>query len=413
MILDPAGAVLWFKPLPTDTFATNLRVQEYGGRPVLTWWQGDISIHGFGVGEDIIYSSSYTEAGRVRGGNGHRPDLHDFFLTGDGRALVTSYFPMLCNLSAHGGSASAAVTDGVMQEIDVRTGLVMYEWTSLDHVAVSESYASPSRSNTSFPYDFFHINSIAFERDGSLLISARNTWTVYDLDPATGRIRWQLGGKHSSFQVASSTRTAWQHDPRELPDGSISIFDNGSSPTVHPQSRVVVISLNPQTGTATLQEQLTHSPGLVVESQGNAQALGNGDWFVGWGQEPYFSELGPSGQQLFDAHFPAHTQSYRSYRMPWSATPAHSPALAFAPGGSGAGTVYASWNGATQVASWRLLAGGSPSSLHAILTMPRSGFETALTVPAGTVGPYVEAQALDAAGHPLSSSAALEEAALR
>ncbi len=176
---------------------------------------------------------------------------------------------------------------------------------------------------------------------------------------------------------------------------------------------MVVLSLDPQTGTATLQSQLTHSPGLVAESQGNAQLLANGDWFVGWGQEPFFSELSPSGQQLFDAHFPAHTQSYRSFRLSWSGTPVHPPALAFAPGGSGAGTVYASWNGATRVASWRLEAGGAPGSLHPILTVPRSGFETALTVPAGTIGPYIAAQALDAAGHALSSSAAVEEAALR
>ncbi len=413
MILDPAGAMLWFKPLPSGTFATNLRVQEYAGKQVLTWWQGDVTIHGFGVGEDVIYSSAYTEAGRVRGGNGHRPDLHDFFLAPNGAALVTSYFPVLCDLSAYGGSSSAALTDGVMQEIDVRTGLVMYEWTSLDHVGIPESYASPKRSNPSFPYDFFHINSIAVDRDGSLLISARNTWTVYDLNPATGQIRWRLGGKHSSFGGASSTRTAWQHDPQELPDGSISIFDNGSSPTVHPQSRVIVLSLNPQTGTATLDAQLTHTPGLVVESQGNAQALANGDWFVGWGQEPFFSELSPSGQELFDAHFPPHTQSYRSFRTPWTGSPANAPALAFASGGSGAGTAYASWNGATQVASWRLLAGGSPSALHAILTVPRSGFETPMTVPAGTIGPYVAVQALEAGGHALSRSAPVAEAALR
>jgi hypothetical protein len=413
MILDPSGAMLWFKPLPRDVFATNLRVQEYAGKPVLTWWQGDISIHGFGVGEDVIYSSSYTEAGRVRGGNGHQPDLHDFFLARNGTALVTSYFPVLCNLSAYGGSSYAGLTDGVMQEIDVRTGLVMYEWTSLDHVAVSESYSSAHDSSTGFPFDFFHINSLDVERDGSVLISARNTWTVYDLDPVTGKIRWQLGGKHSSFGGAAPTRTAWQHDPRELPDGAISIFDNGSSPTVHPQSRVVVISLNPQTGTATLETQLTHTPGLVVESQGNAEALPNGDWFVGWGQEPFFSELSPSGQELLDAHFPAHTQSYRSFRMPWTGAPVHAPALAFVAGGAGAGTVYASWNGDTQVASWRLLAGGSAGALHAILTVPRSGFETAIAVPAGTIGPYIAAQALDAAGQPLSSSSPVEEAALR
>ena len=415
MILDPSGGLLWFKPLPRYVSATNFRVQEYRGAPVLTWWQGDISIHGFGVGEDVIFSSSYTDVANIRGGNGHRPDLHDFLLTSQGTALVTSYFPVLCNLSAYGGSSHTALTDGLMQEIDVRTGLVMYEWTSLDHVGIGESYSSARSASTAFPYDFFHINSINLERDGSLLISARNTWTVYDVQPQTGQIAWRLGGKRSSFKGAPSTRTAWQHDPQELPDGSISIFDNGSSPTVEPQSRALVVSLNRQTATVTLEGQLTHTPRLVVESQGNAQLLSNGDWFLGWGQEPYFSELSPGGQQLFDAHFPPHTQSYRSFRLPWSGAPAHSPALAFAPGGAGAGTVYASWNGATGVGSWRLLAGRSRAAgaLHPILSAPRSGFETALTVPAGTKGPYLAVQALDAAGRPLAASAAIEEAALR
>ncbi len=409
MILGPSGGLLWFKPLSRYTSATNLRVQQYAGQPVLTWWQGDISIHGFGTGEDVIYSSAYAQLASVRGGNGHPPDLHDFVLTGQGTALVTSYFPVLCDLSAYGGAADGGLTDGLMQEVDVRTGLVMYEWTSLDHVPVSDSYNSLVHSSTRFPYDYFHINSINLDRDGSLMISARNTWTVYDLNAATGQIDWQLGGKHSSFKGASSTRTAYQHDPRELPDGAISIFDNGSSPTVHPQSRAIVLSLNPQTGTATLVSQLTHTPGLVSESQGDAQLLANGDWFIGWGQEPFFSELSPSGQDLFDAHFPPHTQSYRSLRLPWSGVPEHVPALAYA-----GGSDYASWNGATGVASWRLLAGGSSSvrSLHAILTVARSGFETALKVPGGTVGPYVAVQALDASGRVLASSAAVQAAGL-
>ncbi len=408
MILDPSGGLLWFKPLPRYTSATNLRVQGYEGHPALTWWQGDVSIHGFGTGEDVIYSGAYTELASVRGGNGHRPDLHDFELTGQGTALVTSYFPVLCDLSAYGGSSDGGVTDGVMQEIDVRTGLVMYEWTSLDHVPVSDSYSSPAHSSTHFPYDFFHINSINVDRDGTILISARNTWTAYEVNPATGQIEWELGGRHSSFNGASSTRTAYQHDLRELPDGTISIFDNGASPAVHPQSRAIVLSLNRQTGTATLVSQFTHTPALVSESQGNAELLANGDWFVGWGQEPFLSELSPAGQQLFDAHFPPHTQSYRSLRLPWTGRPEHVPALTYS-----AGTVYASWNGATGVASWRLLAGGSPSSLHAILTAPRSGFETALKVPGGTIGPYLAAQALDATGRVLASSAAVQAAGLR
>jgi hypothetical protein len=415
MILDANGGLLWFKALPRDTSATNFRVQEYAGHPVLTWWEGDVSIHGFGIGEDVIYGSNYTDIANVRGGNGHRPDLHDFQLTPRGTALVTSYFPVLCNLSSYGGSSYGAVTDGVMQEIDVRTGLVIYEWTSLDHVGIVESYEPVSHSSTQFPYDFFHINSINVDRDGSLLISARNTWTIYDLAPATGQIAWRLGGKQSSFKGAGATRTAWQHDPRELSAGTISLFDNGSSPTVHPQSRAIVLSVNPQARTVTLVAQLTHTPALVAESQGNTQALPNGDWFVGWGQEPFFSEFSPSGAQIFDAHFPAHTQSYRSFRLPWSGTPAHVPAFVFQTGGAGAGTAYATWNGATGVASWRLLAGGSssPGSLHAIATVARAGFETGLTVPAGTIGPWVAVQALDGAGRVLATSQAAEEPALR
>jgi hypothetical protein len=409
MILEPSGGLLWFKPLPANSEATNLEVQEYAGKPVLTWWQGDISVHGFGLGEDVIADDTYTDIAHVRAGNGLQADLHEFQLTPQGTALITAYDPILCNLSAVGGPAYGGVTDSVFQEIDVRTGLVMFEWTSIDHVALSESYEPADRSSTAYPYDFFHLNSISVDRDGSLLISSRNTWTVYKLAVPSGQILWRLGGRHSNFKMGPGTGTAWQHDPRELPNGSISLFDNGDSPKQHDQSRAIVVNLNQATGTATLAARLTHTPPLLVESQGNTQSLANGDWFVGWGQEPYFSEFGPEGKLLFDAHFPPHEESYRAFRFEWAGTPAHPPTFAFQPAGGGAGTVYASWNGATLVASWRVLAGSSPSSLSAVAVVPRSGFETAISVPAGTVGPYVQVQALGAAGQVLGSSAAVSE----
>ena len=190
------------------------------------------------------------------------------------------------------------------------------------------------------------------------------------------------------------------------------MFDNGDSPKAHSQSRGIVVSVNQQTGAATLLTRLTHTPALLVESQGNLQALANGDWFVGWGQEPYFSEFGPEGNLLFDAHFPPHDESYRAFRFEWTGTPAHPPTFAFQPASAGAGTVYASWNGATLVASWQVLAGASPASLSSVALAPRSGFETAISVPAGTVGPYAEVQALGVGGQVLGSSAAVSETGL-
>jgi len=412
MILDPSGALVWFKPLPANTAATNLEVQEYAGKPVLTWWQGDISVHGFGLGEDVIADGTYTDIAHVRAGNGLKADLHEFQLTPQGTALLTAYNPILCNLSSVGGPAYAGLTNAVFQEIDVQTGLVMYEWTSVDHVGLSETYERATSSTTASPLDFFHLNSIDLDQDGSLLISARNTWTVYKLDPRSGQILWRLGGKHSSFKIGPGAGTAWQHDPRELPGGAISVFDNGASPTVHSQSRGAVVNIDPQTGTATLVSQFTHAPPLIAESEGNVQALANGDWFLGWGQEPFFSELNAEGKTLFEAHFPVHERSYRDFRFAWTGTPAHAPAFAFQPAGAGPAVVYASWNGATLVASWRVLAGASPASLTTVAQVPRSGFETAIPVPAGTTGPDVAVQALDVAGGVLGVSAVAAESGL-
>lgn len=405
-IVEPDGALVWFDPLPRDTFATDFQVQQYRGQPVLTWWQGDISIHGFGLGEGLIDNGAYTTVAHVRAGNGLRADLHEFQLTPQGTALITAYDPIHCNLSSVGGPADGAVTDGTFQEIDVKTGLVMYEWRSIDHVAIDESYERSNNTSTADPFDYFHINSINLDQDGSLLVSARNTWTVYRLNSATGQIEWRLGGKHSSFKEPTDTRTAYQHDPRELPDGEISIFDNGASPNVHGQSRGVIVNIDSQNASAELLQQFKHTPPLVADSQGDLQTLGNGNWFVGWGQVPELSEFSAEGKLLLDAHFPAYDQDYRAFSFQWSGTPTHRPAYAFvAAAGPAAGTVYASWNGATGVAQWRVLAGSSSHSLTAVTQVARTGFETAIALPAGMHGPYVAVQALGASGQVLGASA--------
>src|SRR5262249_27351209 len=206
-------------------------------------------------------------------------------------ALITAYDPIYCNLRSVGGPRNGAVMDARLQEIDVRTGLVRFEWTSLDHVPISESYAPARGSTPSWPFDFFHINSIDPAPDGSLLVSARNTWTVYDVDGSSGRIAWRLGGKHTSFRMGPGASSAWQHDPRELADGKLSILDNGASPKVHQQSRGIVIRLDAERHSATLVRQLSGPTPVVAESQGSMQALANGDWVLSWVQVGGFPEL--------------------------------------------------------------------------------------------------------------------------
>jgi hypothetical protein len=274
-------------------------------------------------------------------------------------------------------------------------------------VPLSDSYASGKHSSQTTPFDYFHINSIDVQQDGDLLVDARNTWAAYDIDAHTGRVRWQLDGKHSSFAMGPGTRTAWQHDARRQPDGTITFFDNGATPAVHPQSRAIAVRLDTQHMKATLVRDDRHpAKPLVAGSQGNVQQLANGAWIVGWGEVPYISEYSASGQLLLDAHLPAAYQSYRAYRLPWSAHPTDAPALVAVRARAHVGaTVYASWNGATEVASWRVLGGASPASLTPAGGAPKSGFETAIALPRAAIGSYVQVQALDASGAVIGVSA--------
>ena len=216
--------------------------------------------------------------------------------------------------------------------------------------------------------------------------------------------------------MGSGTLTAFQHDATLLPNGLISVFDNGGVPIVHPQSRGILVSLNQQTSTETLVAEYEH-PGSALKagSQGNVQLLPSGNLFIGWGAEPWFSEFNSSGQLLFDARMPPGDQSYRAYRFPWTGTPSGPPSIAAsASSAKGPVTVYASWNGATEVASWRVFGGAGPTAaqpLAGVASGARSGFETAIATP----GPeaYVQVQALSSSGAVLGTSVSIRRGAGR
>ena len=401
MILNSQGGLVWFKPVQPPDIAANLQVQKYRGKPVLTWWQG-YSGAGVGAGADYIYDSSYRQVAVVRAGNGLSADLHEFRITRQGTALVTAFYPVLLDASALHGSTQQVVLDSVIQEIDIKTGLVLYQWDSLDHVPLADTYETMPKSANG-PFDYFHINSVQLQANGDLLISARNTWAAYDVDHETGAIVWTLGGKNSSYKLSSRAGFAFQHDVRLHTDADpvVTLFDDGGGPPrVHAQSRAITVRLDSSGKKATLVSEEEHSPTLAAAFEGNVQALANGDQFVGWGQQPYFSEYDSRGQMVFDARFVDTNSSYRAYRFAWTGTPSDPPAVAATSSGSTT-DVYVSWNGATQVASWRVLAGSSSNSLSAVVTSTKQGFESQIAIASQ---PYVAVQALDAAGHTLGTS---------
>jgi Arylsulfotransferase (ASST) len=397
LIIGENGQPIWFKPLPGGRRATDFRVQQYAGRPVLTWWEG-IATGGRGAGEGVIADESYHVIARVKAGNGERMDLHEFTLTPRGTALILAYRDRSRDLRAWGGPKDGEVTDGIVQEVDVATGAVLFQWHAMGAVRLDESY-KPARGREA--WDAFHLNSVDEDADGNLIVSARHTRAVYKIDRATGRIVWRLGGKRSSFQMGRGTHFALQHDARAEADGTIRIFDN-SSRKLRVRSRAIWIRLDTAARTATLVRERHHPDHVLAGTQGDVQVLPNGDTFLGWGSQGRVSELGPDGRLLLDLRLPHRWDTYRAYRAPWVGRPTTAPAVDAETRQDGGTTVYASWNGATEVAAWQVLVGDTAGAMQVAATVPRSGFETRVRLP--DLAPEVAVRALDAGGAVLGQS---------
>jgi hypothetical protein len=255
----------------------------------------------------VILNRNYQQIATVKAGNGLDMGLHEFLVTPQGDAYIFAPSPV------HLPGVGKPTVDSVVQEIDIKTGLVLFEWHALDHIPLSASYFTPRSPGHIF--DPYHANSIALAPDGNLLVSMRNTSAVCQIDHQTGQLLWTLGGKRSSFQMGAGTSTWGQHDALLQCDGTLTIFDDGAGPPrVHPYSRAIHESIDTADMTIKLLRSYAHSPQLSANFEGSAQLFRDGDTFVDWGQQPYLSEDNAAGQQILDAHFDALSGSYRAYR---------------------------------------------------------------------------------------------------
>ena len=403
MIADNEGEPVWFQPMESG-LANDFRVQEYKGEQVLTWWQGR-SIRGYGIGEMKILDSSYQEVATVAMGNGYGADLHDCVITPEGTALLMAYHQVRRDLSPFGGPKRGTVTDSIVQEVDIETGLVLFEWHSYGNAGLDETDRELT-DDPKDPYDYFHVNAVEVDSDGNLLVTARRPSAVYKIDRETGAIIWRLGGKESDFGLGEGVEFIKQHDARRHPDGTISIFDNRSQPPDGETSRGILLEVDEDAMAVELVRAFEHPEGIYSRSQGGVHMQPNGNALVGWGSDPHLTEFSAEGDVLFDAQLPPGFNSYRAYRFEWTGRPQDDPAIAAERTGDGELTVHASWNGATEVASWEVLAGPGADSLEPVETADRDGFETEIEVVSEE--PFVAVRALDAVGEELGASEAIE-----
>lgn len=420
LILNNKLQPVWFNPVATNVVSADLQQATYQGKPVLLWWQGVITNTGATrSGEVVVVDQHYRKIATLTAQSPWIISLHDAVISA-GNIWVTVYRNVPDqNLAAYGGSPTGTVYDAGVQEYNLKTGTLMYTWDALNpggtpNIPLFDSeQPAPGLTAPGGAWDAYHVNSVQVLPGNEILVSMRNTWAAYLIDTTTSKIVWALGGKPSadSFTIPSDARFAWQHDVQLLSGNQVSVFNDDCCKLVGPgkfagpdgPSQGMVLRLNMASHTVSLVAAYPHAPPRDAAFLGSMQVLPNGAALVGWGSLPYLSEYSKSGKLLLDAVWPGPDQSYRAlYTGSWIGTPYYPPSGAVRKS-HGNQTAYASWDGATQVAAWQVLAGPSAKRLRLVGTARTNGFETAIALKKGAYKVY-EVRALNAKRHVIGVS---------
>ncbi|THV53352.1 hypothetical protein BGAL_0053g00200 [Botrytis galanthina] len=403
---------------PTWHGGSDTKLQFYNGKPYLTFWSG-IDFQGHGSGGGVMLNSSYDKVYNISvnslaGG----ADGHEFQLTGDGGAMMNNYHTTIADCRPVGGPNGGKVLTGSFQEVDIQTGWVRHTWNALDHFGLNESFTT--YVDEEWGWDWFHMNSLQKTREGHYLISSRHLRMIAYINGTDGSKIWQVGGHNNDFTDLSggnATNFAFQHHARFVNDDltEITFFDNHNmyinSPTPNCTtdcSRGMKIKLNYHNMTAKLVHQFYHPKSVQAWAEGGIHALDNGNFLVGYGVVPSFAEFTETGEVAMEIQTrPWYVASgrgtdlYRVYKFDWVAQPSWKPVMVEV-----GQILYISWNGATEVESWALYGGSSPTTMHHLLTMPKTGFETG--VRPSNSSAFYQAIALDKDGNELDSTEILE-----
>ncbi|KAH6660662.1 ASST-domain-containing protein [Truncatella angustata] len=387
-IVDNTGELVWSGYGYFNPITANFQPAKWEGQDVLFGYEGTLNrLRGHGHGHHKIVDQHYQTIREVRSATQYISDLHEFNIVGEKTALVGSYTPREIDLSAYGGDSNQTwVLEYILQELDIETGKVVFEWHSLDYTSPKESILglgsqAGSGYNSSTAWDYLHVNSIAKGSDGHYLISARSASTLYKLNGTDGSIIWRLGGKFSDFILGPEVEFAFQHHARYVSEAldTISLFDNSAGSG----SAGKIISLNVDKSEATLEQAFLPPYAILAFSQGSTQILPNGNALVNWGSANQVTEFNSNGEVLFHAFLESgvrqqNTQNYRAFRGNWTGYSPESPAVMVEETKNDTFSIWVSWNGDTRTAIWRLWLTTTSDDIQEVVShdVPRQGFET-------------------------------------
>lgn len=386
MILDNEGEPVFVRKMPDGQMVADFKAHENG---LLTYFDNAAS-------HFVVLDDTYSQVDTFAAGNGYETDVHELLLTDDGGAILMIYDPQPVDMSQviPDGDPNATVIGLVIQELDAQKN-VIFEWRSWDHFEITDATVDITGPNV----DYSHGNSIEVDTDGHYIISSRHMDEVTKISRQTGEIIWRLGGKNNDFTFDSNDDKFYrQHDARRLANGNLLLFDNGQ-PGIRPVSRAVEYELDEINMTAAVVSEFRNSPDTFSVAMGSARRLENGNTIVGWGSGyPAITEFRADGTKAFELLLDAPLVSYRAFRLPWQGNPIERPFLVSDYDGETITLTYG-WNGATDIASYKVYGGPEPNPTTLLTTETRQGYETSTVITNTENLHYFRIMPVDKDGH--------------
>jgi Arylsulfotransferase (ASST) len=238
IIFDSNGVPVWWLRLPNYVLESSLLPNGNIGVGVDA---GGALAQGMSNARFSEYRLDGTFVRTFSIPDGTPTDRHELKVLPNGDYLVVAHVPRRgVNLHRFGGPRHATVFDGMLAEVSPR-GRLLWSWSSKGHIRLAETgrwfkgwvLRHPARLAPGHTgYDIVHINSVEPYRHG-FLVSFRHLDAIYYIRKPSGRIVWKLGGTHTSRSlriIGDRFRRDFggQHDARVLPDGTVTLFDNGT-----------------------------------------------------------------------------------------------------------------------------------------------------------------------------------------
>lgn len=308
-IIDGKGNMVFYKITPQGNY-TNFKLQQNGKMAFCIRNKNFVLDSNFQIIDSIVCVNDYAT------------DNHEFIILPNGHYVLLGTLTRTMDLSSYHffngnpGSKQAQVKGGLIQELDENKNLI-FEWKTFDHFQFDDVDSAWLSSPVNV--DWTHCNAIEVDSDGNYLLSSRYLNEITKISRTTGEIIWRFSGKRNQFTFTNDNLKLWgQHDIRRLPNGHITVFDNGKKevPLTHP-ARGVEYQLDEINKTATLVWSYTQNPNTVSAFTGNVQRLSNGNTVMSFGglinSTNPFVVVNPEGNKVFELTFPDTAYSYRFF----------------------------------------------------------------------------------------------------